>query len=79
MVHMKTNYYESQFLSGLLEGLYSELKIGNKIQCSHLIVVSELSLTEAKSFLMRASYFMKTIPNIELSDIISTIVHDYFF
>ena len=51
MVHVKTNHYESQFVSGMLRACI--VKIGNKVQFCHRIGFSELSLTEAMSLLMR--------------------------
>ena len=42
MVHVKTNHYESQFVSGMLRACI--VKIGNKVQFCHRIGFSELSL-----------------------------------
>ena len=50
MVQMKTNHYESQFLSEMLWGLYSEDWQQDPM----------LSLTEAMSFLMKTFNFLKT-------------------
>ena len=42
MVHMKTNHYKCQFLSGMLRACM--VKIGNKVQFCHRIGFSDLSL-----------------------------------